>query len=88
MSKNKNELSTQSKDETPELAILKKMTRLIGIQTRLGLETVKSNRTQGELILLLDSVGCGPSETASLLGTTSNTVNVTLSKAKREKRKK
>ena len=88
MSKNKNELGVESRNESDELALLNKMTRLLEILTRLGLEKMKGNRTQGEMILFLDSVGCGPSEIATLLGTTSNTVYVSLSQAKNKKRKK
>jgi len=74
--------------ESDELAALKKMARLLEILTRLNLQTMKGDRTQAQMVLMLDEVGCGPSEIADLLGTTVNTVNVTLSNAKKRKRKK
>lgn len=40
------------------------------------------------MISLLESVGCGQSEIADFLGTTANTVNVSLYKAKRKAGKK
>ena len=71
-----------------ELAALNKMARLLEILTRLNLQTMRGGQTQRDMVLLLDGVGCGPSEIADLLGTTANTVNVTLSTAKKKKRKK
>ena len=73
--------------EGDEISILKKAARLLEILVRINLQTIKGDRTQGEMILMLDTVGCGPSEIASLLGTTSNTVNVTLSNAKKKQKK-
>jgi DNA-binding CsgD family transcriptional regulator len=40
------------------------------------------------MIAMLDSAGCGQSEIAYLLGTTTNTVNVALYKAKKKAGKK
>ena len=88
MSKNKNELSNGPRNKGDELMLLNKLTRLLEILVRQSLETIRGNRSQKEIIVLLDSVGCGASEIASLLGTTSNTVKVTLCTSKNEKRKK
>ena len=74
--------------EPDELSLLTRMTRLLEILVRLNLETSRGNRKQTEMIALLDSVGCGQTEIANLLGTTQNTVNVTLSRAKRKAKKK
>ena len=88
MSKKKNKHGARRTNESDELALLNKMTRLLEILVRLNLQTMRGDRTQRDMILMLDSVGCGPSEIADLLGTTSNTVNVSLSNAKKKKRKK
>ena len=71
-----------------QLTLLRKMTRLLEILVRLDLQNLKSGRSQNEMITLLDSVGCGQSEIADFLGTTTNTVNVSLYKAKRKATKK
>ena len=84
----KNERGTRRTDESDELSLLNKITRLLEIFVRLNLQTMRGDRTQRDLILMLDSVGCGPSEIANLLGTTPNTVNVSLSNAKKKKRPK
>jgi hypothetical protein len=67
---------------------LGKISRLLEILVRLNLETMRGGRSQAEMILVLDSLGCRPTEIAGLLGTTQNTVNVTLSKYKKKNRKK
>lgn len=69
-----------------ELGVLKKAVRLLEILVRLNLQTMKGDRNQADMILMLDSVGCGPREIADLLGTTSNTVSVTLSNARKRNR--
>ena len=53
------------------------MVRLLVMDIRLRLDS------QGEVIRELSRVGFGPSRIAELLGTTANTVNVTLQKAKK-----
>ena len=52
--------------------------RLLALQIRLVLPS------QGETIRELNKSGFGPSRIAELLGTTANTVNVTLQKAKKK----
>jgi hypothetical protein len=71
-----------------QLTLLRKMTRLLEVLVRLDIQDLKSGRSQNEMIALLDSVGCGQSEIADFLGTTTNTVNVSLYKAKRKAAKK
>jgi len=88
MSKKKNERTTRRTNESDELSVLNKITRLLEILVRLNLQTIRGDRTQRDMILMLDSARCGPSEIADLLGTTSNTVNVSLSNEKKKKRKK
>jgi DNA-directed RNA polymerase specialized sigma24 family protein len=54
--------------------------RLLAIQVRRGSEN------QADAILELSRAGFGPTRIADLLGTTANTVNVTLQKAKKRSR--
>jgi len=69
-----------------EISVLDKMTRMLEILVRLNLQTMRGDRTQADMILMLDSVGCSPSEIAGLLGTTSNTVNAIECKEKVSKK--
>jgi DNA-directed RNA polymerase specialized sigma24 family protein len=71
-------------DEPEDLILFRKMTRLLEILVRLNLQNMRGDRSQNDMIALLDSVGCGQSEIADFLGTTTNTVNVSLYKAKRK----
>lgn len=88
MSNNRNKFRNTHPDEIDELSVLRGIRRLLEILARLNLETLKSGRSQADMIQMLDSVGCGQSEIADLLGTTPNTVNVTLYKAKKRDRRK
>jgi len=54
----------------------------------LTITIVKDAKSQKQKILMLSSHGFRPSEIADLLGTTANTVRVTLSKAKERRRAK
>lgn len=54
--------------------------RLLAIQLR------RSSENQAEVVLELSRAGFGPTRIADLLGTTANTVNVTLQKAKQRGR--
>jgi hypothetical protein len=51
------------------------------------IELRRQFESQTEMILELSRAGFGPSRIAELLGTTANTVNVTLVKARRSKGK-
>lgn len=51
----------------------------------LTLSMVKDMKSQKDQIIALSSYGFKPSEVAELLGTTANTVSVTLSKVKKKK---
>lgn len=53
------------------------LARLLALQIRLQIGS------QGETIQELNKIGFGPSRIAELLGTTANTANVTLQKAKK-----
>jgi hypothetical protein len=88
MSKKESKSGKRRAGENEEFSVLTRITRLLEILVRLTLETMRGNRSQADMILVLDSVGCGQSEIADLLGTTPNTVNVTLYNAKKKKRKK
>jgi DNA-binding NarL/FixJ family response regulator len=61
----------------PELDRDEELVRLITIQLRLQLGS------QSKCIAELSKAGLGPKRIAELLGTTPNTVNVTLQKAKK-----
>jgi DNA-binding CsgD family transcriptional regulator len=50
----------------------------------LALNVVKNIKKQNEKILYLTSYGFGPTEIANLIGTTANTVNVSLSKSRKK----
>lgn len=87
MPRNENKVVVRDARRDDELGALNKMARLLEILTRLNLQTMRGERNQREMILMLKQVGCGPSEIADLLGTTANTVNVTLSSAKKKRKK-
>ncbi len=59
------------------LGELKSIKRLLSIVVAKGM-------TQREQVAALSRVGFGPKEIADLLGTTSNTVNVTLAKLRKQ----
>jgi DNA-directed RNA polymerase specialized sigma24 family protein len=88
MSRKRNRSAAKPSNETQEVSPLNRMTRMLEILVRLNLQTMRGDATQRDMVLMLDSLGCGPSEIADLLGTTSNTVNVTLSNAKKKRRKR
>ena len=56
---------------------LEEVVRLMAIDLRLRMQS------QGEVIQELNRAGFGPSRIAELIGTTPNTVNVTIQKAKK-----
>lgn len=64
----------------PEEA-LEDIARLLAVLVR------RTGDSQAEVIRELSAVGIAPRRIASLLGTTPNTVSVTLSKSRRAKRK-
>ena len=88
MSKTTRKESTAHSAERDELALFRKMTRLLDILVRLNLRSLKGDRSQNDMISLLDSVGCGQSEIADFLGTTTNTVNASLYKLKKKAARK
>jgi len=88
MSKPKKRERQTPTEPLDQLTLLRKMTRLLEILVRLDLQNLKSGRSQNEMINLLDSVGCGQPEIADFLGTTTETVKVTLYKARRKAAKK
>lgn len=72
--------------QSTELSLLSKMTRLLEVLVRVNLQTIRNDRSQKEMILMLDSIGCGHAEIARLLGITPNSVGPALSRAKRGKK--
>ncbi len=67
----------RGEDRRPELSKEDEIARLLAIQLRLQLGS------QTRIIAELSRAGFGPTRIAQLLGTTANTVNVTLQKAKK-----
>ncbi len=66
----------------------KELTDKLNIITRLlALNLVKDMKTQNEKITTLSSFSFGPSDIAEMLGTSSNTVSVALSKIRSKKKK-
>jgi DNA-directed RNA polymerase specialized sigma24 family protein len=57
---------------------IEELVRLMAIDLR------RRSQSQSEAILELSRAGFGPSRIAELLGTTANTVNVTIQKAKKK----
>jgi DNA-directed RNA polymerase specialized sigma24 family protein len=68
-------------DQAQYKEISDKMDKIIRL---LALSVVKDMKTQKDKILYLTSFGFGPSDIATLIGTTSNTVNVALSKTRKK----
>lgn len=65
-------------------SVLLRIERLLKIMVKLRLEECRADKTQNEMIFLLDGLGCGPTEIADFLGTTKNSVSPVLSRAKRK----
>ncbi len=74
--------------ENSEASVLNKIARLLEILTMVAIQSSRGDRSQADMISTLASLGCTQSEIAKLLGTTSNTVNVALYKAKLRKNRK
>lgn len=62
-----------------ELTAIRESVELL---VRLKLHEVRGNRTQKDMIHLLDECGCGPTQIARLLNTTPNSVNPVLSRSR------
>lgn len=89
MSKPKKKPSHNARvQDADERTLLGKMTRLLEILVRLNLQNMRGDRSYNDMISMLDSIGCGQSEIAGLLGTSTNTVKVSLYRAKRKAGKK
>jgi len=86
MSKKDNRSQKAIVSGSQEIAVLSRISRLLEVLVRLNLETMRGGHSQAHMIEVLDSVGCKQSEIADLVGTTSNTVNVTLYKKKSRKK--
>lgn len=87
MSKKK-KANTTAGSEVSEAALLEQVVHLLKIQAGLDIRRMKNEQSQPEMISTLDSVGCGPSEIADLLGISTNTVNVSLYRSKKKARKR
>lgn len=85
MSRKRNKPARRHVVADDELAVLNRICRHLQILVGLNLQALGRDRNQTDLITMLDSAGCGQKEIADLLGTTPNTVNVALWKAKKRK---
>jgi DNA-directed RNA polymerase specialized sigma24 family protein len=56
--------------------------RYVELLVRLKLEDARDDRSQKDMIFLLDACGCSPSEIATLLNTTPNSVSPVLSRGR------
>jgi hypothetical protein len=88
MSKKKSRSPSGTEGQDDELSLLRRTVSLLETLVRLNLISVQGDKSQNEMIFTLDSMGCRQSEIAHLLGTTKNTVNVSLYKAKKRGLKK
>jgi len=84
MSKKRNNISAP---EETELTALSRISHSLDLLVKLSIEAVRGTRSQAQTIVMLDSMGCGQTEIARLLGTTANTVNVTLYNEKKKTKK-
>jgi hypothetical protein len=84
MSKKKKANATAVSEVQSEAALLEQVVHLLEIQVGLDIRRMKNEQGQPEMISTLDSVGCGPSEIADLLGISTNTVNVSLYRSKKK----
>lgn len=84
MSKKKKASATAGPEAQSEAALLEQVVHLLKIQVRLDIRRMKNEQSQPEMISTLDSVGCGQSEIADLLGISANTVKVSLYRSKKK----
>lgn len=66
-------------------AQLSRIAESVDILVKIALEQTKGDRSQKEMILFLDSIGVAPGRIADLLGTTTENVYPTLSRARKGK---
>ena len=64
--------------------VLSELNRNLRVLIRMKLEQYRGDRSQKDMILFLNSCGCGPKEIAELLDTTTNAVSPVLSRAGRK----
>ena len=84
MSKKKTVNGTPDSEAQRGIALLEQIAHLLEIQVRLHVRQMKNEQSQPEMISTLDSVGCGQSEIADLLGIPTNTVKVSLYRSKKK----
>jgi DNA-directed RNA polymerase specialized sigma24 family protein len=75
-------------DDDSELTLLKDVARSLKILVRIGLDNIRGDRNQKDMILLLDSIGCGHTEIAEILGISQNSVGPALSRGRRSPNKR
>lgn len=63
-------------------SVILRIERLMKIMVKLKLEACRGEKTQNDMIFLLDGMGCSTNEIADLLGASRNSVGPVLSRAK------
>ena len=67
--------------------VLERISAQLDTLTRLFVSAAFSERTMKEKVIMLNAAGIPPREIADILGTTSNTVNVTLSQHRKKSKR-
>lgn len=80
MTRNENNINTNEFDLR---VIGRKLNQLISLKVH----EIKGEKSQNEMIILLNGLGFSPTEIATLLGTTTNSVNPVLSRSRKKKGK-
>lgn len=70
-----------------DVEMLERIADATELLVKLALQQFQGERTQNDMILLLDSLGCAPGKIADYLGTTTKTVYPALSRARKRGRK-
>jgi DNA-directed RNA polymerase specialized sigma24 family protein len=76
-------VNPQQPDQIELLAEIKRLAELL---VGLTLQIAKNDKSQSDAIYMLNSIGCGQSEIARLLGTDRHTVKTALYRLKKTKR--
>jgi DNA-directed RNA polymerase specialized sigma24 family protein len=71
-----------------ELTLLRDINRSLQVLVGLTLESVRGERGQKDMVLLLDSIGCGHVEIADILGISRNSVGPALTRGRRATKKR
>ncbi len=70
--------------DSQERELLVGLKRSLNLLLKLKIQEIRGDQSQKDLILLLDSLGCRPTEIAELLNTGVTSVNPVLSRSRRK----